>query len=123
MIKNGDFRDQPNDHFVVDLNGQNTYFMVIPMAIICEIAFLRIYNCTTFEQFFSADKSFLKKVDLRVHSYVFCSCTLKSTFLINSLISEQTRTKVDSISFKSQLKNTILKGELLKNRLRCSQTL
>ena len=39
MVENGDFRDKLNGHFVVDLNGENTYFMVIPMAIINEIAF------------------------------------------------------------------------------------
>ena len=40
----------------------------------------------------------------------FVLCYLWTTFLIHSLISEQTVLKVDSISFKWQLKNKFLKG-------------
>ena len=39
MIQKDDFRAKLNDHFDCDLNDENTYFMVIPMAIINEIAF------------------------------------------------------------------------------------
>ena len=39
MIQKGDFRAKLNDHFDCDLNGENTYFVAIPMAIINEIAF------------------------------------------------------------------------------------
>ena len=39
MVQTGDFRDTLDGHFVADLNGENTYFVAIQMAIINEIAF------------------------------------------------------------------------------------
>ena len=34
-----DFRDVGDCHFGWDLNDENTHFMVIPKAIVCEVAF------------------------------------------------------------------------------------
>ena len=74
MSPKGDFRDELTDHFVADLNGENTYFMVIPMAIINEIAFFRIDNSETFKPVFSAIKKFIKKVVQKLHNRVFVLC-------------------------------------------------
>ena len=57
----GDFRDELTDHFVADLNGENTYFMTIPMAIIHEIAFFVSITQKLSNQFSRLQKSFAKK--------------------------------------------------------------
>ena len=61
MVQTGDFRTKLNDHFDCDLNGENTYFVAIQMAIINDCVF-RFDNLETFGRFFSAIKKLLKKV-------------------------------------------------------------
>ena len=95
MFQKVDFRDVCDDHFVVYLmiiNDENTYFAAIPTAIICEVAFSKSITPRLSIHFSRQIKSFSKK------------------WFINSLIIEQTGSKVDSISFKSHFKNKFLKG-------------
>ena len=41
MFQKVDFRDVRDGHFVVYLNDENTYFVAIPMAIMCQVAFYK----------------------------------------------------------------------------------
>ena len=74
MVQTGDFRDQLNGHFDCDLNGENTYFMVIPIAIINANCVFRFDNSETFKPVFSAIKKFIKKVVQQSHNIVFVLC-------------------------------------------------
>ena len=61
MFQKVDFRDVCDGHFVVYLNDENTYFVAIPMAIICEVAFSKSITPKLPNHFSRQIKSFSKK--------------------------------------------------------------
>ena len=71
---------------------------------------LRIDNSKTFEPVCSANKIFLCKVGLSMHSYVFGECIDNPPLSINPLVSEYSGSKVDSISFKTTFDFMFLEG-------------
>ena len=75
---------------------------------------LRIDNSKTFGTVNSANKIFLWKVGLSMHSYVFEECIDNPPLSINPLVSEYSGPKVDSISFKYTIENKFLKGSFQK---------
>ena len=94
MIQKGDFRAELDDHFDCDLNDENTYFMVIPMAIINEIAFFVSITPHTLKPLFSAIKKFLQKVNLGLQLDRSSVCNPRFTFQKNFLIAEKSGFKV-----------------------------
>ena len=75
---------------------------------------LRIDNSKTWKPVNSANKIFLWKVGLSMHSYVFGECIDNPPLSINPLVSEYSGSKVDPILIKYQPKNKFLKGSFQK---------
>ena len=61
MFQKVDFRDVCDDHFVVVLNDENTYFVAIPMAIMCQVAFCESITPRLWDQISQSIKDFSKK--------------------------------------------------------------
>ena len=75
---------------------------------------LRIDNSKTFGTVNSANKIFLWKVGLSMHSYVFGECIGNPRLSINPLVSEYSGLQVDPILIKYTIENKFLKGSSQK---------